>query len=245
MKQNIYTIAENKCIAKDTYRMVLQGDTSANTRPGQFVNIAIPELYLRRPISVCDCSTEAFTLLYKVVGKGSQALSVMQSGAKLDLLTGLGNGFDISKAGKKPLLIGGGLGSAPMHAVAKAIKAADPDAEITAVLGFNAAEEIVLVREFEALGVRLEIVTLDGSVGTKGFVTDVMKDLDYSYFFSCGPGPMTKAVEAAVKTSGQYSLEERMGCGFGACMGCSIHTRSGSKRVCKDGPVFEREEIIW
>ena len=245
MKQNIYTIKENRCIAADTYRMVLQGDTSANTRPGQFVNISIPELYLRRPISVCDCSSEAFTLLYKVVGRGSEALSEMKPGVELDLLTGLGNGFDISKAGKKPLLIGGGLGSAPMHAVAKAIKAADPDAEITVVLGFNKADEIVLVKEFEELGVRLQVATLDGSVGTRGFVTDVMKDLDYTYFFSCGPGPMTKALEATAKGSGQYSLEERMGCGFGACMGCSIMTKSGSKRVCKDGPVFEREEIIW
>ena len=245
MKQNIYTIIENRCIAADTWRMVLQGDTSANTRPGQFVNISIPGLYLRRPISVCDCSSEAFTLIYKVVGRGSEALSEMKAGTELDLLTGLGNGFDVSKAGKKPLLIGGGLGSAPMHAVAKAIKAADPDAEITVILGFNKADEIVLVKEFEELGVRLEVATLDGSVGTKGFVTDVMKDLDYSYFFSCGPGPMTKAVEATAKGSGQYSLEERMGCGFGACMGCSIMTKSGSKRVCKDGPVFEREEIIW
>ena len=245
MKQNTYTIAENNCIAKDTYRLLLKGDTSANTMPGQFVNIEIPGLYLRRPISVCDCSAEGFILIYKTVGKGSEALSSMEPGTKLDLLTGLGNGFDVSKAGKKPLLIGGGLGSAPMYAAAKAIKAADPDAEITVILGFNAAEEIVLVKEFEELGIKPEITTLDGSVGTKGFVTDVMKNLDYSYFFTCGPGPMIKAVEATAKTSGQYSLEERMGCGFGACMGCSIMTRSGSKRVCKDGPVFEREEIIW
>ena len=245
MKQNLYTIAENNCIAKDTYRMVLKGDTSANTKPGQFVNIEIPGLYLRRPISVCDCCSEGYTLIYKVVGKGSEALSKMEPGARLDLLTGLGNGFDVSKAGKKPVLVGGGLGSAPMYAVAKAIRAADPDAEITVILGFNAAEEIVLVKEFEELGVKLEIATLDGSVGTKGFVTDIMKGLDYSYFFTCGPGPMSRAVEATAKTSGQYSLEERMGCGFGACMGCSIMTASGSKRVCKDGPVFEREEIIW
>ena len=245
MKQNTYTIAENNCIAKDTYRLLLKGDTSANTMPGQFVNIEIPGLYLRRPISVCDCSAEGFTLIYKTVGRGSEALSSMEPGTKLDLLTGLGNGFDVSKAGKKPLLIGGGLGSAPMYAAAKAIMAADPDAEIAVILGFNAAEEIVLVKEFEELGIKPEITTLDGSVGTKGFVTDVMKNLDYSYFFTCGPGPMIKAVEATAKTSGQYSLEERMGCGFGACMGCSIQTRSGNKRVCKDGPIFEREEIIW
>lgn len=245
MKQNLYEVAENLMIAKDTYKMILRGDTSANTAPGQFVNIEIPGLYLRRPISVCDCSSDAFTLIYKVVGKGSEAMSGMQTGTKLDLLTGLGNGFDISKAGKKPVLIGGGLGSAPMYAVAKAIKAEYPDAEITVIQGFNAADEIVLTEEFEKLGVDVRVATMDGSVGTKGFVTDVLKDLDYSYFFACGPGPMIKAVEGIVKTSGQYSLEERMGCGFGACMGCSIKTRSGNKRVCKDGPVFEREEIIW
>ena len=245
MKQGLYAVKENKCVARATYRMVLLGDTSAHTRPGQFVNIAIDGLYLRRPISVCDMNGDGFTLFYKVVGKGSEILSGKQEGQKLDLLTGLGNGFDIGKAGSKPLLIGGGLGSAPMFAAAKAIKASDPDAEITVIRGFNTAEEVVLVKEFEDLGVNQEIVTLDGTMGAKGLVTDLMKDLEYSYFFACGPGPMTRAVDATVRTSGQYSLEERMGCGFGACMGCSIMTASGSKRVCKDGPVFEREEIIW
>ena len=245
MKQSIYEILENVEIAKNTMKMVLAGDTSDCTAPGQFVNIKLDGYFLRRPISVCDYNEETITIIYKVVGAGTEAMAEMTPGQELDVLIGLGNGYDISKVGDAPVLIGGGVGVPPMYGLAKSIRKASPAAKVQVILGFNTADEVFYADEFEALGCDVHIATADGSVGVKGFVTDVLKELDYSYFCTCGPLPMFKAIEAIAKTSGQYSFEERMGCGFGACMGCSCKTKYGNKRICKDGPVLEREEIIW
>lgn len=243
-KQDIYIVKSNKCIAKNTYEMVLEGDASCLVKPGQFINIKIEGLFLRRPISVCDYSENEITIIYKVVGKGTDIMSEMNKGDKLDILVGLGNGFDISKSGKNPVLIGGGAGVPPMYSVAKHL--IENGIEPVAVLGFNTKDEVFYKEEFEKLGVKTLITTVDASVGIKGFVTDAMKTLnDYSYFYACGPEPMLKAVYNESKTSGQLSFEERMGCGFGACMGCSCETKYGNKRICKDGPVLEKEEIIW
>ena len=243
MKQGIYEIKSNVKIAKDVYKMALVGDTSAITACGQFVNILLEGKYLRRPISICDWDGECITLIYKVVGSGTEQMAAMSDGAKIDLLVGLGNGYDTAKSGEKPLLIGGGVGVPPLYALCKKLIAEGKKPQV--VLGFNKAEEIFLKDEFEALGASVIIATADGSEGIKGFVTDAMKNLDYDYFFTCGPEPMFRAIERTVEVSGQYSFEERMGCGFGACMGCSCKTKYGNKRICKDGPVLEREEIIW
>lgn len=243
MYQGIYTITENKKIAKDVFKMVVSGDTSALTATGQFVNIKIDGLYLRRPISVCDYDESTITLIYKVVGAGTEIMSTKEPGEKFDILVGLGNGYNTDKSGENPLLIGGGVGVPPMYGLCKKLVAEGK--KPTVILGFNTADEIFYKEEFEALGATVYVTTVDGSVGVKGFVTDVMKDLTYSYFFTCGPMPMFKAIENTAVTSGQYSFEERMGCGFGACMGCSCKTKYGNKRICKDGPVLEREEIIW
>ncbi len=243
MKQGIYEIKSNVKIAKDVYEMVLAGDTSAITAPGQFVNILLDGKYLRRPISICDWDEATITLIYKVVGGGTEQMSALQKGAALDLLVGLGNGYNIEKCGEKPLLIGGGVGVPPLYGLCKALRKAGKSVQV--VLGFNTAEEVFLKEEFGKLGADVAIATADGSVGVKGFVTNAMECLDYDYFYTCGPEPMFRAIERAVTVSGQYSFEERMGCGFGACMGCSCKTKYGNKRICKDGPVLEREEIIW
>ncbi len=243
MKQGIFTLAENAPLTSAVYRMVLEGDTSAITAPGQFVNVSIPGLFLRRPISVCDWSENRLTLIYKTVGKGTDRLSAMAPGEKLDLLTGLGNGYDLTKSGGAPLLVGGGVGVPPLYGLAKALLSQGKSVDV--VLGFNTASEIFYVSEFETLGAQVHIATADGSVGTRGFVTDVMGSLPYSYFYACGPLPMFRAMEKVARTSGQYSFEERMGCGFGACVGCTMETALGPRRVCKDGPVFEREVILW
>ena len=240
-----FDILQNKQIARDTYCLVLVGDCSCITAPGQFVNIALPGKYLRRPISVCSVHGEVLTLVYKTVGAGTRQLSDMGSGQTLELLTGLGNGFDIAKGGVKPLLVGGGAGVAPLYGLAEALLAAGK--QPTAILGFNTAAEIFLASELTALGVPCCISTVDGSVGMKGFVTDVMRmaNIQHDYIYACGPEPMLKAVYAADETDGQYSFEARMACGFGACMGCSCETKSGAKRICRDGPVLERGEILW
>ncbi len=243
MKQGIYEIKSNVKIAKDVYRMVLAGDTSAITAPGQFVNILLEGKYLRRPISICDWDDGSITLIYKVVGSGTEQMSALQEGAMLDLLVGLGNGYNTAKSGEKPLLIGGGVGVPPLYGLCKALLAKGKKVQV--VLGFNTAEEVFLKEEFEALGATVTVATADGSMGVKGFVTTAMETLDYDYFYTCGPEPMFRAIEKAVEVSGQFSFEERMGCGFGACMGCSCKTKYGNKRICKDGPVLEREEIIW
>ncbi len=243
MKQGIFEITENRFIAKNTYLMVLKGDVSDITASGQFINIKLDGYFLRRPISVCDCDSETVTIIYKVVGTGTEAMAKMQAGEQLDVLTGLGNGYDLSKSGEKPLLLGGGAGVPPMYMLAKQLLSQGK--KVSVVLGFNTEEEIFFVREFKALGCEVTVCTADGSVGVKGFVTDAMKDIDYTYFYTCGPEPMLKAIDKTAVTSGQLSFEERMGCGFGACMGCSCKTKYGNKRICKDGPVLEREEIVW
>ncbi len=243
MKQVFFEIISNKKIALDTFELVLLGDTSEIKKAGQFVNIKIDGLFLRRPISVCDYDKERLTLIYKVVGEGTEKMSKMQKGEKLDILVGLGNGYSLEESGEIPLLIGGGAGVPPMYNLAK--KLIEKGKNPTVILGFNKADEVFYKDKFESLGVKVYIATADGSVGKKGFVTDVMKELEYSYFFTCGPMPMFKAIESIAKTSGQYSFEERMGCGFGACVGCSCKTKYGNKKICVDGPVLYREEIVW
>ncbi len=240
-KQNIYKILSNKKIAKDVFEMVLEGDTQYITAPGQFINIQLDGKFLRRPISVCDYDDTTVTIIYKVVGEGTEMMSALSAGEALDVLTGLGNGYDISQ-GTKPMLIGGGVGVPPMYNLCKKLIAAGQKPVV--ILGFNTKDEIFYEDEFKALGAEVRVATADGSYGIKGFVTDAFAD-DYDYFYTCGPMLMFRAIEAKVTTSGQYSFEERMGCGFGACMGCSCKTKYGNKRICKDGPVLVREEIIW
>ena len=243
MKQSIFTIIENTALTRDVYRMVLAGDTSAITASGQFVNILLDGFYLRRPISVCDWDDKTLTIVYKVVGHGTEAMSRMSAGAELDILTGLGNGYDLSLAGEHPVLIGGGVGVPPMYGCAK--KLGEQGITPTVILGFNNEGEIFYENEFKALGCETIVTTVDGSYGIKGFAVAPLENLDYSYFYTCGPEPMLKAVYKATNTSGQMSFEERMGCGFGACMGCSCKTLTGYKRICKDGPVMKKEEILW
>ena len=242
MKQSIFTIIENTALTKDVYKMVLEGDTSAITASGQFVNIQLEGRFLRRPISVCDWNETTLTIVYKVVGHGTEQMSGMKVGEKLDILTGLGNGYDLTLAGEAPLLIGGGVGVPPMYGAAK--KLAKMGIKAKVILGFNVKDEIFYEEEFKALGCDVTVTTVDGSYGVKGFVTNALPE-SYSYFYTCGPEPMLKAVYRATNTSGQMSFEERMGCGFGACMGCSCKTITGYKRICKEGPVMKKEEILW
>ena len=242
MKQSLFTVAYNRALADNVYKMVLSGDTSAITAPGQFVNIRLDGLFLRRPISVCDHDGNTLTIIYKVVGKGTEAMSEMAPGARLDILTGLGNGYDLSPAGSSPVLLGGGVGVPPMYLLAKKLLAQGK--AVSVVLGFNTKNEVFYEDEFKALGCQVQVTTVDGSYGKKGFVTDALPQ-QYSYFYACGPEPMLKAVCKATHTSGQLSFEERMGFGFGACMGCSCKTITGYKRICKEGPVLQKEEIAW
>ncbi len=242
MKQGKYQIRSHTALTDNVYKMVLAGDTSAITAPGQFVNIRLAGKFLRRPISVCDWDAESLTILYKVVGKGTEQMSRMDTGQWLDLLTGLGNGYDLTPSGDKPLLLGGGVGVPPLYALAKAL--VKEGKTVSVILGFNKGNEVFYEEEFKALGCTVTVTTADGSRGKKGFVTDALPE-DYTYFYTCGPEPMLKAVYQAAKTSGQMSFEERMGCGFGACMGCSCKTLTGYKRICKDGPVMKKEEILW
>ena len=241
MKQRIFEIKENTALTSNVYRMRLAGDTD-EIRAGQFVNILLDGLYLRRPISVCDCIDGELTIIYKVVGKGTEKMAGMTDG-KLDILTGLGNGYDLSTAGDKPLLLGGGVGVPPLYMLAKKLIAEGK--QVSVILGFNTKDEIFYEEEFKALGASVTVTTVDGSYGVKGFVTDAMKDIEYTYFYTCGPEPMLKAIYNTSITEGQLSFEERMGCGFGACMGCSCKTIYGNKRICKDGPVLRKEEILW
>lgn len=243
MYQGFYEIKSNKKLTDNIFEMVLIGDTSSIKAAGQFINIKLDGFYLRRPISICDYNENTITIIYKVVGDGTMALSQMNCGEKLDVLCGLGNGFDTSKSSDKPVLIGGGVGVPPMYNLCKKLIAQGK--QVSVILGFNKKDEVFYEDEFKSLGANVTVTTVDGSYGIKGFVTDALKDCEYSYFYTCGPMPMFKAIEAVAKTSGQYSFEERMGCGFGACMGCSCKTKYGNKRICKDGPVLEREEIIW
>ena len=242
MNKTLYTIAENTLIATKTYKMVLVGDGVVD---GEFVDIGIPGFYLRRPLSVCDKEDGKLTVVYKVVGEGTKVLSEMGVGAFLEVLTGLGKGFDPEACEAEALLVGGGLGVPPLYLLAKELKARGK--KVTAVLGFNKAEEIILADEFKSVCDEVAVSTADGSVGVKGFVTDALKEMQpsYDYFYTCGPMVMMKAVCAALEGPGEASLEERMGCGAGFCYGCSIETKNGPKRVCKDGPVFKKEELLW
>ena len=242
MKQSIFTILSNTALTDSVYKMVLSGDTSAITAPGQFVNIQLDGLFLRRPISVCDYDAQTLTIVYKVVGRGTEAMSKMGAGTKLDILTGLGNGYDLSLSGERPVLLGGGVGVPPLYNLAKKLIAQGK--YVSVILGFNTASEIFYEEQFKALGCNVTVTTVDGSYGKKGFVTDALPAC-YTYFYTCGPEPMLKAVYRATSTSGQMSFEERMGCGFGACMGCSCKTLTGYKRICKEGPVMKKEEILW
>ena len=243
-KRQIFTIESNERLTRDTWRMQLAGDTRPITAAGQFVNIAVDGHFLRRPISVCDVTDGRLTLVYKVVGDGTAAMSHMEAGRQLDMLVGLGNGFATdSGLCRKPVIVGGGVGAAPLYNLAKRLKA--DGREVQAALGFNTAADIFHKEELEALGVAVHIATMDGSAGVQGFVTAILDRLDFDYVYCCGPMPMMRAVCEATQCSGQYSFEERMGCGFGACMGCTCHTADGPKRICKEGPVFVKEEIVW
>lgn len=242
MKQSFFTIISNEPLTQTVFKMVLSGDTSEISAPGQFVNISLEGKYLRRPISVCDYDEQTLTLVYKIVGSGTMLMSLMKNGEKLDILTGLGNGYDLSVCGNKPLLIGGGVGIPPLYKLAKDLIAMKKNVNV--ILGFNTYDEIFFEKEFKELGANIMISTIDGSYGIKGYVTNAMA-MEYSYFYTCGPEPMLKSVYRLTSTSGQFSFEERMGCGFGACMGCSCKTVTGYKRICKDGPVFKKEEILW
>ena len=243
MKDSLFEIVSNRQIAKNTYEMVISGDISDITAPGQFVNLKLDGFYLRRPISVCDAVGSRLTLIYKVVGEGTEKMAEMKRGEKILTLTGLGNGYDTTVSGDRPLLIGGGAGVPPMYMLCKKLIAEGK--KPTVILGFGSKDEVFYEEEFRVLGADVLVTTVDGSYGIKGFVTDAFAGLAYSYFYTCGPEPMLKAVYDRSETSGQFSFEERMGCGFGACMGCSCKTKYGNKRICRDGPVLVKEEIIW
>ena len=241
MKDTVFTVISNKKIAKNTFEMILEGDLEG-IKEGQFINIKLDGFYLRRPISVCDINGDKLTIIYKAVGKGTEYMAKMSGGEKLLTLTQLGNGYDRSLSGDSPLLIGGGAGVPPMYLLCKKLIAEGKHCSV--ILGFGSADEVFYEEEFKKLGADVTVTTVDGSYGTQGFVTAAIKD-GYTYFYTCGPEPMLKAVYGATSTSGQFSFEERMGCGFGACMGCSCETKYGKKRICKDGPVLVKEEIIW
>ena len=242
MKQSFFEIIDNKPLTDSVYKMILKGDTSAITASGQFVNILLSGLYLRRPISVCDVNGDLLTIIYKVVGKGTTQMSKMTKG-ELDVLTGLGNGYDLAVSGDRPVLMGGGVGVPPMYMLCR--KLLEQGKKVSVILGFNTKSEVFYEEEFKKLGADVTVTTVDGSYGMKGFVTDALKTMDYTYFYTCGPEPMLKAVYKTSVTSGQMSFEKRMGCGFGACMGCSCKTITGYKRICKEGPVMRKEEILW
>ncbi|MDD4164484.1 MAG: dihydroorotate dehydrogenase electron transfer subunit [Eubacteriales bacterium] len=238
-----YTVISNNVIAENIYRMVLQGNTEKITKPGQFISIGLDGFFLRRPFSVCDLSADKTTIIYKILGGGTKSMSSYKKGKELDVLSGLGNGFSIEKSGEKPVLIGGGVGVPPLYLLAKRLIEAGKKPSV--IIGFNKSAEVFLREEFEALGCRTLVSTIDGSAGIKGVVTDALYQYDYDYVFTCGPMPMLKAVYDNTETGGQFSFEERMACGIGACMGCTCKTKYGYKRICRDGPVLEREEIIW
>ena len=242
MEQFVCEIVSNRQLTANVFEMVLESPNDAGLRPGQFVDIKIDGFYLRRPISVCDADGSSFKLIYKTVGRGTDRLSSMSAGEKLDVLLGLGNGYELEKSGDAPLLLGGGVGVPPLYYLARMLKKQGKDVHV--VLGFNSADEIFYENEFKELGCNVAVTTADGSYGIKGFVTDALPE-NYSHVYTCGPEPMLKAVYKSTNTSGQYSFEERMGCGFGACMGCSCKTITGFKRICKDGPVLFKEEILW
>ena len=243
MTSGLYRVSQNAKLTQNVYKMVLFGDTTEIKAPGQFINIKLDGFFLRRPISIYDWNDESITIIYKVVGDGTESMTEIKEGETLDCLVGLGNGFDTSLSGDNPVLIGGGVGIPPMYGLLKKLIAEGK--KPTVILGFNTKDEVFTEDEFRALCDRVFVTTVDGSYGIRGFVTDALKTINYTYFYTCGPMPMFKAIESTAITSGQFSFEERMGCGFGACMGCTCKTKYGNKRICKDGPVLVREEIIW
>lgn len=243
MNQRILKVCENTPLTENVFKMVLSGDVSEVTRPGQFINIKLDGFYLRRPISVCDKGEDTLTIIYKVVGEGTEYMATLKEGAELDVLIGLGNGFDVNASGDTALLLGGGVGVPPLYMLCK--KLIEAGKKVTVCLGFNTKSEVFYEDEFKALGADVRVATVDGSFGTKGFVTNLFDDVDYSYYYTCGPEPMLKAVYSTCTSDGELSFEERMGCGFGACMCCSCKTVTGYKRICKEGPVMKKEEILW
>ena len=243
MKQEIFKIQSQEKIANGVYLMKLCGNTDEITASGQFVNIKLNGFFLRRPISVCDYDKDSLTLIYKTVGEGTKEMSKYENGTELDILVGLGNGYDTSRSGDKPLLVGGGVGVPPLYNLCK--KLVGEGKTPTVILGFNKKEDVFFEEEFKKLGAKVFVTTASGEYGIKGFVTDAMDGIEYTYFYSCGPEPMLKALYDKSTTEGELSFEERMGCGFGACMGCSCKTKYGNKRICKDGPVLRKEEVIW
>ena len=242
MRDCIMTVLRNRPLTEDVWELILRGDTGEIRNPGQFVNLKLSGLYLRRPLSVCNLEGDTLTLIYKTVGIGTERLSRMLPGQTLPVLTGLGNGYDTALSGDRPLLLGGGVGVPPLYYLARLLCAEGK--QVSVVLGFNRASEVFYENEFRALGASVTVTTVDGSYGRKGFVTDALPE-NYSYFYTCGPEPMLKAVFAKTVTSGSFSFEKRMGCGFGACMGCSCRTITGNKRICREGPVLQKEAILW
>ena len=242
MKQGLFEIIENTALTDKVMRMRLAGDTSAMERPGQFVDIRLESLFLRRPLSVCDWDDESFTILYERVGQGTERMAALPAGERLDVLTGLGNGYDISLAGGHPLLVGGGTGLSPLYGLAKALL--KNGVRPVVILGFHTAAEVFYTGEFKSMGIEPVITTEDGSCGVRGFVTSAM-DFPYTFFYACGTEAMLRAVCEKSRCPGQISLGKRMGCGFGACMGCTVFTKNGAKRICKDGPVLDSEEVLW
>ena len=242
MKDTVFTLKRQTLIAKNTYEMVLEGDTEG-IGAGQFVNIKLDGFYLRRPISVADVEGDLLTIIYKVVGEGTAKMSTLPPCTELLTLTGLGNGYDLTRSGEKPLLVGGGAGVPPMYYLARQL--AKDGKSVTVIMGYGSADEVFYKEKFEALGARVIVTTVDGTAGIKGFVTDAFDEVEYTYFYTCGPEPMLKAVYDRSVTEGEFSFEERMGCGFGACMGCTCETKYGNKRICRDGPVLTKEEIVW
>lgn len=240
-----FTVIDNRWIGKNTLMMMLEGATELFTAPGQFVNVAVPGFTLRRPISVCDIQGEILTLVYDVVGNGTEAMSRIEPGTVLDILPALGNGFDMDKCGERPVLLGGGVGCPPIYSLAKNLIARG--VLPTVVLGFNSDDRMIMIEQFENLDIPFHVATVDGSYGTRGYVTDVIRqeNLDPDFFYACGPLPMLRALCLALDIPGQVSLESRMGCGFGACMCCSLETKTGPKRICKEGPVFDKDNLIW
>ena len=243
MKDVKLTLTSQREIAEDTFEAILEGDVSHITAPGQFINIKLDGYFLRRPISVCDLGEGSVTIIYKVVGEGTKKMSESPVGTEWQALTGLGNGYDTKASGERPLLIGGGAGVPPMYLLAKKLIAEGKKPSV--ILGFGTKNQVFYKEKFTNLGLSVTVTTNDGSEGVRGFVTDAMEGLDYTYFYTCGPEPMLKAIYNKSETSGQFSFEERMGCGFGACMGCTCETKYGNKRICRDGPVLVKEEIVW
>ncbi|MGN0201631.1 MAG: dihydroorotate dehydrogenase electron transfer subunit [Candidatus Cryptobacteroides sp.] len=244
MERLTLTVLDNRQTASGIFEMRL-GGCSAACRAGQFVNLEVDGFFLRRPISVCDWEDGVLTLAYRVVGEGTAAMAAMAPGTRIDTLAALGNGFDTGVPCREALLAGGGIGLAPLYKLTREL--VGKGVGVTVVAGFRTASEIFREEAFVKAGARFIVATEDGSRGVRGFVTDALREegLSYDYIFSCGPLPMMKALCAATTAPAQMSLEERMGCGFGICMGCTCRTSSGAKRICKEGPVFKREEIIW